>query len=300
MTKRTRSIVICAIIVLTFRVLPTALHAAESSPSQSPHLAERETENEDQGEQASPETDGRDDMEYSVPAQTTLPTTPTTTQEVPTTLAPHPTEQQVLLPMPTATTAREIAPAPKISTAFPWAWVVTRASGISSYILLAMLSITGILLTTGVLYRIFSPASAWSVHRAIATMLLFSVVAHIIALFSDRFIPFSLPALFIPFLATYRSPLVALGIMGMYLLLLTLLSSLYTITSHPKFWRTIHFLGFPMFILIFLHGVLIGTDTKQPWMIAIYWITAGLVVAGVVYRLVWKYATPGVPQSAKQ
>lgn len=46
-----------------------------------------------------------------------------------------------------------------------------------------------------------------------------------------------------------------------------------------------------MFVLLFLHGVLIGTDTKQPWMAGIYWVSAIVVSICVAYRLAWRYRT---------
>lgn len=175
------------------------------------------------------------------------------------------------------------------ATGFPWAWILTRTAGMMSYLLLALLSITGILQTTGAIYRLFSPAAAWSIHRAIASTLLVSVVVHVGALLFDKFMNLSLVNVLVPFTSPYRPILVTLGIGGFYLLLLVLLTSLYNITSHPRFWRTIHFFGIIMFGLIFLHGILIGTDTHLSWVRALYWLAAVPVFLAVVYRLWWKY-----------
>lgn len=179
--------------------------------------------------------------------------------------------------------------ATKSSVAFPWAWAVTRAAGLASYVLLVFLSVTGILLTTGALFRVFSPATAWSLHRAIGTVLLVSVITHIAAILFDTFIGLRVIDVFIPFVSPFRSVLVALGIIGFYLLILVLITSLYTLTSHPRFWRTVHALAFPMFLTLFLHGILIGTDVKQAWVKVLYWAGAVVVGLALVYRLVWKY-----------
>ncbi|MFA5107286.1 MAG: hypothetical protein WC497_03090 [Patescibacteria group bacterium] len=179
-----------------------------------------------------------------------------------------------------------------------WTWIATRAAGIASFLLLAVITITGISLTTGLLFRLMSPASAWSMHRAIGSALLVSIIIHIGALPFDRFIRLRVVDLLVPFASSYRPTLVALGIFGFYLLLLVLGTSLYTLTSHARFWRTVHFFGFPMFVMIFLHSVLIGSDSKQPWMIAMYWSTAVLVSLFVVYRLAWKYRKPALANYA--
>jgi hypothetical protein len=174
-------------------------------------------------------------------------------------------------------------------TSLPWPWIITRAAGIASYLLLALLTITGITLTTGLLFRIMQPSTAWSIHRAIASVLLISVVTHIISILFDSFIKLRFVDVFIPFVSPFRPLLMALGIGGFYLLLLVLSTSLYTMTSHPRFWRILHYLGFPMFLMLFLHGVLIGTDAHQMWMQVIYWASGGLVALAVIYRLMWRY-----------
>lgn len=222
----------------------------------------------------------------------TVPVAPTTTsspeQVTPTTTVPASSDTVLPTSSPTTTVA------PNISTNFPWAWIVTRTSGIASFLLLTLLSITGILLTTGALFRLFSPATAWSIHRAIASTLLFSVVTHVVSLLVDRFINLRLVDVFIPFVSPFRTLYVALGIFGFYLLLLVLSTSLYTMTSHARFWRTVHWFAFPMFLLIFLHGVLIGSDTKLWWMHIIYWGAGIAVGLAVLYRMIWKYRQPAV------
>lgn len=182
-----------------------------------------------------------------------------------------------------------------ISVAFPWAWVVTRTAGIASFIALTVMAVIGMLLTTGLLYRIMSPSTAWSIHRAIGTTLLLSVAVHLAGLLLDSFIRLRVVDVFVPFVSPYQPTLVALGIGGFYLLLLILATSLYTMTSHAKFWRTIHTLAFPMYALLFLHGLLIGTDRHLPWVIALYWVSGSLVGLALVYRLVWKYRTAQKP-----
>ena len=178
------------------------------------------------------------------------------------------------------------------ATGFPWAWIFTRVAGLLSYVLIALLSVTGILQTTGLIYRLFSPATTWSLHRAIASTLLVSVVVHVGALLFDKFMNLSLVNVLVPFTSPYRPILITLGIGGFYLLLLVLLTSLYNITSQPRFWRTIHFFGIIMFGLIFLHGILIGTDTHHSWVKALYWLTAIPVFLAAAYRLWWKYRIP--------
>ncbi len=145
------------------------------------------------------------------------------------------------------------------------------------------------LLTTGTFFRAVSPATAWSIHRAIASTLLISVATHIGALLFDTFINLRIVDVLVPFVSPYRPLLIALGITGFYLLLLVLATSLYTMNRFPRFWRIVHYFSFVMFLSIFFHGLLIGTDAKVWWVRLVYWATAVLVVGLGVYRLWWKH-----------
>jgi len=176
-----------------------------------------------------------------------------------------------------------------ISTNFPWAWTVTRAAGIASYILLALMTVIGISLSTGLLFRLFQPATAWSIHRAIGSALLVSVILHVFSQLFDHFIGMRLVDLLVPFASRYQMTLVALGVFSFYVLLLLLWSSLYTMTNRPRFWRLVHYLSFPMFALIFLHGILIGTERHLWWMQTIYWSSAAIIGVMIYYRVWWRF-----------
>jgi DMSO/TMAO reductase YedYZ heme-binding membrane subunit len=134
-----------------------------------------------------------------------------------------------------------------------------------------------------------SPSAAWSLHRAIGSTLLVSVAAHLGGLLLDSFIKLRFADVLIPFVSSYETTLISLGIIGFYLLLIVLGTSLYTMSGHPRLWRALHILGFPMFVLIMLHGLLLGTDRHQAWMLGLYWGSAGLITSALIYRLVWRY-----------
>ncbi|MFA6553575.1 MAG: ferric reductase-like transmembrane domain-containing protein [Patescibacteria group bacterium] len=280
------------ILLLLVAVLPFRVHAESGLQQISARiLLAQESEQED-GEDRADEDDFRPaDVTQQTPQPAQQQTVGTNT-EVPAlnanSITSAPVEQtfpaEIPVPQPTVQ-----APTPVISVAFPWAWIVTRSTGIASFILLALMTVIGIALTTGLIFRMWSPSTAWSVHRAIASVLLVSVVLHVGSLLFDSFLNMHLTDILIPFTSFFRTTLVALGTIGFYLLLAILGTSLYTMTKYVKFWRFIHYFGFVMFVLLFLHGVLIGTDTGTWWMKIIYWSCALTVTGFGVYRLVWKF-----------
>lgn len=210
----------------------------------------------------------------------------------PTTAAPSTAAPTTLLVTPVQT-ATPVAPSATAATTSlshtqagtPWAWYITRAAGIASLILLILVAITGIGVTTGVLFRYLAPTRAWWWHRAISIALIFSILTHVTALLFDHYINFSLKDILIPFATSFRTTYVALGIISLYLFIVITLTSLFWIQSKSRLWRLLHYLTFVMFILVFVHSILIGTDTRTVPMLILYW-GSGLAFFGLaLYRL---------------
>lgn len=50
-------------------------------------------------------------------------------------------------------------------------------------------------------------------------------------------------------------------------------------------WRLLHYLGFLVYILITVHGILSGTDSKHPAMHCLYLITGACILCLLYYRI---------------
>lgn len=162
-----------------------------------------------------------------------------------------------------------------------WPWFVTRAAGISSYLLLWLIVMFGLGLSTNVAYRIMSPTTGWTIHRTLGLALAGTVALHIGSLLLDSFIQLKVVEVFVPFASAFRTTPLALGIIGFYIILPVIVTSLVSITRHARFWRLTHYLTLPMFVLLFLHGLLIGTDRSLPIMQIMYYVTglsAGIAI----------------------
>ena len=176
----------------------------------------------------------------------------------------------------------------KTTREIPWPWYSARAAGIISYILLFLITISGIALSTGALYRLFGQVWGWRVHQWIGIMMIIGIVGHIVALGFDKFIKFSLADLLIPFASNFQPLLVALGIISFYFFVLLISTSLFMIQNKYRLWRYLHYLSFPMFISAFVHSAYLGTDSKTLTMTIIYWFTAIVVIIFVIYRILYR------------
>jgi DMSO/TMAO reductase YedYZ heme-binding membrane subunit len=171
----------------------------------------------------------------------------------------------------------------------PWPWYFSRASGIAAYLLLFLLIVSGIGIKTSLSFRLLEPTTAWVSHRLIALSLTFAIAIHLVSLLFDEFLKFTVVDLLVPFSSSFEPLYVGLGIIGFYIFLAVIISSLFFIHKTPKIWRLLHYLTYPVFILIFLHGILVGTDTFTNIMQNIYWSTGIIVGILTVYRLYISY-----------
>ncbi len=166
-----------------------------------------------------------------------------------------------------------------------WVWYLTRASGITSYLLLFILLITGTGLTSGYIFKLAGPVKVWRFHRTVGITLIAFIAIHLVTLFLDKFMNFSIKELFIPFYSQFKPLYLSMGIIGFYLFILIIATSIFLIVTKYKAWRFIHYLTFPTFAALFIHGLFIGTDSNTLAMQIVYWTTGITGGLAFIYRL---------------
>jgi predicted ferric reductase len=164
-------------------------------------------------------------------------------------------------------------------------WYISRAAGLTAYLLLTLNVCLGLMVRTRALDWLLARWRSFDLHRFTALLALGFLALHVFSLLGDRFIGYSLGELLIPFASPYRSLWVALGIVSLYLLLIIVASFYVRRWIGYRAWRAVHYLTFGAFVLSLLHGLLSGSDTAQIWAVALYWGTAMLTGALLVWRL---------------
>lgn len=173
-----------------------------------------------------------------------------------------------------------------------WPWYLVRGSGIIAAITMVILMLSGIGMITGHTFKFLEPITAWASHRALGIILGVSVLIHMFGLLFDKFIPFSLATLFVPWLSNYQpvtifgvqlgSLYVALGVLAFYLIAMIVITSLVWIEKRAFIWKLIHLLSYLVILMVFIHALYLGTDLKQG-VLRYLWIAAGLAIAFSVY-----------------
>jgi methionine sulfoxide reductase heme-binding subunit len=155
-------------------------------------------------------------------------------------------------------------------------WIVLRAAGVASYLLLFASVGWGLVATTALFGRKPHRATSTSLHQFLGTAGLVMLMVHLGGLLVDRFMPFGVTDILVPFRTGYRPLAVALGILSMYLVMVVAVSSWAKKSLGTKWWRRLHVLAAPAFALALVHGVLAGSDTGHPAMQLMY-VATGLI-----------------------
>jgi sulfoxide reductase heme-binding subunit YedZ len=161
-------------------------------------------------------------------------------------------------------------------TALP-VWQIIRSLGII-YLLLAV----GICLGITYSFRAIKGKSKARLHK----MHTFFTIAgtgigllHGMITVIDQYTAFNWSEVLIPFTAVHAPFLNGLGTLCGYGMLLIIFTSDIRYKLKRKVWLLIHMLSYPIFIMAFIHGYFIGTDSELPGVKWVYFLSITLVIS---------------------
>ena len=139
------------------------------------------------------------------------------------------------------------------------------------------------------------PLKAWALHRALSIAMIGAMLVHILFLLVDKFVSFSLVDILVPFSVNYENSTLfgiqvgslwnALGIISAYLLVIVTVSSLLIIESQKRTWRWLHWLSYPLAVMLYFHVLFLGTEFKDG-ILRLAWLAVGAVLfVGILARL---------------
>ena len=167
-------------------------------------------------------------------------------------------------------------------------WYVTRASGLTGYFLLWLSMIWGFAIPTGLIRPVLENIFTYDFHEHLSLLGLGFVILHVVVLLFDKYLPFSIMQLLIPFTDTYRPFWVGLGIISFYLLLLVTFTFYLRQKIGSKAFRSIHVLSLVSYLGTTLHGLFAGTDSALPITMWLYIGTFLVVVFLTIYWLIMR------------
>lgn len=163
-------------------------------------------------------------------------------------------------------------------------WIIGRAAGISSYLLLVALVVMGLLLSHPARARIRRPSTAARIrlHIVLSVFTLIFTTLHVVVLATDPYAGVGWSGVLLPMHAAYRPVATTLGLIGLWAGLLAGVTAALAGRLPLRLWWPVHKVASLALVLVWLHGVLGGGDTRV--LLVMYLVTGGLIVALAVSR----------------
>jgi hypothetical protein len=177
----------------------------------------------------------------------------------------------------------QVLPATDPHTAQVRWWVAARALGVTAYLLLTLEVAAGLLLSHPRMtaeWRKTRQVFPW--HELLTVFTGGFLALHVALLVLDPYAGVSLVGALVPGLATYRTPAVAIGTVALYALLFTALTAKWTRLLPAGWWLRVHRLAAVIFLMVWVHGLLAGTDSGS--LLPMYLATGLPILAGVAHR----------------
>jgi predicted ferric reductase len=164
-------------------------------------------------------------------------------------------------------------------------WYLARASGIVAFVLLTIAVVLGLTLSGRAKLPSWPRFALEDVHRFAGLLTGTFVSLHVLTLFVDSYVPFSLTQLAVPGTSSYRPLSTALGVVAAELLLALAITNRYRKRISYRFWRRAHYLNFAVWGLALFHGIFAGTDRVALWADVLYGCSAAAVAGLVAWRV---------------
>lgn len=168
-------------------------------------------------------------------------------------------------------------------------WYVTRASGLTGYFLLWLSMVWGFAIPSRIFQPFLEGIFSYDFHEHLSLLGLGFVLLHVFVLLFDKFLPFNLIQILVPFTSSYRPLWVGIGIISFYLLLLVTLTFYLRSQIGSRAFRSIHLLSLVGYLGATLHGLFAGTDSALPMTRFLYTGTFLVVIFFTVYWLAMRF-----------
>lgn len=181
-----------------------------------------------------------------------------------------------------AASRRPTLPAGRLDPAV-W-WHLGRASGLIAWALLGVAVIGGMAMSTRLAGR---RTRSWThgVHEFISVLAVAFTAVHLTSVLASHELDIGLLQLTVPFTRAAGPLAQACGVLACYLLIAVAATSWMRGLMPWRWWRRLHLLSFPLFVLACAHTVLAGSDTDHPLFIGLSAAAGVVMLALLLVRL---------------
>jgi len=163
-------------------------------------------------------------------------------------------------------------------------WYTSRATGIVALVLLTATMFLGILVA-GRAPSAMPGFARVEVHRRVSVLAVVFVAIHVVTAVMDAYVHIGWWAVIVPFTSGYDRLWVAIGTVGVDLLLAVAISSALRHRIAARTWRAWHWLAYLSWPVAVSHALGMGPDTRLDWVLALVAACSGSIVVAAGWRL---------------
>ncbi len=164
-------------------------------------------------------------------------------------------------------------------------WYATRATGLMSLVLLSATMVLGVLTANRTSSPRWPGFALQDLHRRVSVITMGFLACHILTSVVDTYVHIGLASVVVPFASSYKRLWVALGSVGVDLLLAVAVTSGLRRKIRARTWRAVHWLAYLSWPVALSHAFGMGTDMGQRWVLGLTSACIAAVVGAVIWRI---------------
>jgi predicted ferric reductase len=167
-------------------------------------------------------------------------------------------------------------------------WYLNRATGVVCLVLFTAVMLLGVAVHLRTRLPGLPRFGTVTLHRSVSLIAVAFLGVHIVSAVADSYVSIGLTDVLVPFVGDYQPLWLGLGTVSLDLLIAVVATSLLRARLGHRAWRAVHWLAYASWPLAVVHGLGIGTDLADGWLL---WLGIGCVAA-VAAALVLRVVLP--------
>ena len=163
-------------------------------------------------------------------------------------------------------------------------WYITRSAGLAAYLLMWLSVTWGLAVSSKILDNLLHRSFTYDFHQFLSLLALGFTGLHVVVLMFDKYLPYSVAQILVPFISPYRPVWVGIGVIGLYLSLLVTVTFYLRGRIGMKAFRVIHVASLLGYLGVLVHSIFSGTDSSLTSVLLLY---AGTFLTTVFLMAYW-------------
>jgi DMSO/TMAO reductase YedYZ heme-binding membrane subunit len=168
----------------------------------------------------------------------------------------------------------------------PVLWYATRATGLVALVLLTVTMVLGIMTANRASTRAWPGFAQQDLHRRVSMITLAFLAGHVMTSVVDTYVHIGWAAVVVPFASSYKRQWIAVGTIGVDLLLAVAVTSVLRHRMSARTWRSVHWLAYLSWPVALGHAFGMGTDMRLAGVTVLAVACIVAVLAAVTWRAV--------------